>query len=203
MGHFRLSIRVRFDMLTDVESPAADEPVPVWLLDVDGVLNANRPGWGAPPRQGSATFEGQAFQMRWAARLMLDLARLHHDRVVEFRWATTWVDQIDQIETLFRLPAFPVAFSGLPLGPQSKTPAFKAKAALEVVETERRPLIWTDDDAIPAGGPLLRRLQASGQPLLLIAPDPRRGLQPTHLKAVTEFLSIPDAASADALAHPH
>src|SRR5438270_332570 len=30
------------------------EPVPVWLLDVDGVINVRRPGWGGPPWKGRA-----------------------------------------------------------------------------------------------------------------------------------------------------
>ncbi|KUL32677.1 hypothetical protein [Actinoplanes awajinensis] len=43
---------------------------PVWLLDVDGVLNANRPGWSAAPRRGMAYAGGTGFLMRWApARL--------------------------------------------------------------------------------------------------------------------------------------
>jgi hypothetical protein len=186
-----LPIRLGLVKIPFVDSRPATDPLPVWLLDVDGVLNADRPGWGSRPRTGKATFEGHLFRMRWAPPLMIHLARLHHDHVVEFRWATTWVDQIHQLEALFGLPGFPVAFSGLPTGPQIQTPDLKGEAALDVVETERRPLIWTDDDAIPLGGPLLRRLRASEQPLLLIAPDPRRGLQPAHLDAVTEFLSKP------------
>lgn len=186
-----MSKRLWLAKIPFVESRPGADPVPVWLLDVDGVLNADRPGWRARPRQGRATFEGHVFRMRWAPRLMLQLAGLHHDRVVEFRWATTWVDQIDRLEALFGLPGFPVAFSGLPTGPQLQTPTLKCMAALDVVETERRPLIWTDDDAIPIGGPLLRRLHGSEQPLLLIAPDPLRGLQPADLEAVTEFLANP------------
>jgi hypothetical protein len=184
-----LPIRLGVVRLAVVESTEAGPPVPVWLLDVDGVLNADRPGWGDPPGQGTARFEGHTFRMRWTPRLIVHLARLHQDQVVEFRWATTWVDEIEQIESLFRLPGFRLAFSGLPAGPQGKVPGLKGKAALQVVETERRPLIWTDDDAIPLGGPLRRRLNASGQPLLLIAPDPTRGLQPADLDAVTDFLA--------------
>jgi hypothetical protein len=191
IGAIRLSIRLGLVKLAVVESRPVTEPVPVWLLDVDGVLNADRPSWGGLAGKGTAKFEGHAFRMRWAPRLMVQLSGLHRDRVVEFRWATTWVDQIGQIEALFQLPGFPLAFSGLPSGPQTQVPDLKGKAALHVVETERRPLIWTDDDAIPLGGPLRRRLQASGQPLLLIAPDPNRGLEPADLQAVTEFLANP------------
>ena len=172
---------------TDVNRPV----VPVWLLDVDGVLNASRPGWGAPPRQGNALHGGEVFRMRWAPALITELVELHRTQLVEFRWATTWVDHIDQIQAMFGLPRFPVAFSGLATDPHVKAPALKADAALRVVEQERRPLIWADDDAIPTAGPILRRLRDSGQPLLLIAPDLRHGLQPADLYTVTEFLGDP------------
>jgi hypothetical protein len=162
--------------------------IPVWLLDVDGVLNASRPGWGGPPHQGNAQHGAQAFRMRWAPALIVAVSRLHHDRRVEIRWATTWVDEIAGIENLMRLPVFPVAFSGLPDSPQTKTPGLKIEAALKVVEDERRPLIWTDDDAIPISGEQRDRLDRSTAPTLLIAPDPHRGLQPTDLDAIKAFL---------------
>jgi hypothetical protein len=171
-----------------MDSDEIGGPAPVWLLDVDGVLNATRPGWGGPPRQGSARHGHDVFRMRWAPKLMVELARLHHARAVEVRWATTWVDHIDNVEALFNLPAFPVAFSGLPGAPQITTPGLKIQAALHVVETERRPLIWTDDDAIEANSAHLPRLRAGGQPVLLISPDPRRGLQPDHLQAIADFI---------------
>lgn len=47
---------------------------PVWLLDVDGVINATRPGWGSPPRQASVYADGDDWPMRWAPAL-IDAAR--------------------------------------------------------------------------------------------------------------------------------
>ncbi|WP_146099553.1 hypothetical protein [Kineococcus xinjiangensis] len=44
----------------------AVEPRTVWLLDVDGVLNASRPGWSAPPRIRSAYSGGFEYRIRWA-----------------------------------------------------------------------------------------------------------------------------------------
>jgi hypothetical protein len=166
-----------------------DRSRPVWLLDVDGVLNAGRPGWGAKPGQGDASFERMTFRMRWAPPLIARLAAYHRAGVAEIRWATTWVDEIAQIEALMGLPAFPTAFSGLPEGPQFKVPGLKADAALEVVEGEGRALIWTDDDAIPLSGPLLDRLNSAGPPILLVAPNPRRGLQAADLDRIDEFLA--------------
>jgi hypothetical protein len=163
--------------------------MPVWLLDVDGVLNVTRPGWGGAPRQGTACSAGIGYRMRWSAELVSEIRRLHRSGTVEIRWATTWVDDIEQVERLLRLPPFPTAFSGLNAAPSVKAPGYKAEAALRIVEAERRPLIWTDDDAIPTSGPLIDHLAASGMPTMLMRPDPRRGLQPEDIHAIEEFIA--------------
>lgn len=163
--------------------------LPVWLLDVDGVVNAPAPRWGGPPRRDVAFHTGEAFRMSWAPELVAGLGRLHRDGAVELRWATTWADESRQLEQLFGLPELVTAFAGLGPSPAVKTPALKIAAALLVLEDEGRPLIWTDDDAIPARGPLRDRIEAAGPPVLLIAPDPRYGLQPEHLEEVSAFLA--------------
>lgn len=163
---------------------------PVWLLDVDGVLNAPAPRWGGPPRRADAVHTGEVFRMSWAPELVAALRRLHRTGAVELRWATTWADESLQLERLFGLPELATAFAGLGPSPAVKTPALKVAAALRVLEHEGRPLIWTDDDAIPGRGPLREALEAAGPPLLLIAPDPRHGLQPEDLDAVAGFLAV-------------
>ena len=175
-----------------VSSPA--NSTPVWLLDVDGVLNALHPGWDSPAQQGVAVAYGTAFRLRWAPALVDRIARLHRSGSVEVRWATTWVDEIDQVERLLRLPRFPTAFTGLGAAPSVQATGRKWAAALEVVEEERRPLLWTDDDAIPAWEDGVQRLGATGLPVMLVAPDPRTGLQPEHLAAIEAFLADPWAA---------
>ena len=45
---------------------------PVWLLDVDGVLNANKPGWGQAPRKRIIS----GFVVRWAPKLIVRMHRL-------------------------------------------------------------------------------------------------------------------------------
>lgn len=155
---------------------------PVWLLDVDGVLNARRPGWSAAPSAGNAYALGQAWRIRWEQRVADEIRRLHEAGVVEVRWSTTWVDHIDQIEGLLGLPSFPTAFTMWGKRPGNR----KILAALDVVRSERRRLVWTDDDAIPADGhPDRLELDAAGA--LLIAPDPRRGLRREHLEQIEAF----------------
>ncbi len=63
---------------------------PVWLLDVDGVINVPRPGWNAAPRSGNACSAGTAFRIRWAPALLDRIRALHHTGSVEIRWCSTW-----------------------------------------------------------------------------------------------------------------
>lgn len=163
----------------------------VWLLDVDGVLNATHPGWGAPPCHGQAWAEGMTFPMRWSPLLITELLRMHYARTVEFRWATTWVNEIHQIQRLFGLPPFPVAVDIPATGSRATASAAKAEAATRIVAEEHRPLIWSDDEATLIETPVLDRLRSGGHPVLILAPDPRRGLQPEDLRLARDFLADP------------
>ena len=158
---------------------------PVWLLDVDGVLNAARPGWGAAPRSGTAFSDGLLFRVRWAPRLVTRIRRLHDSGLLEICWCSTWCSDADQIERLLGLPRLGRAWQH-PIG-AAAAPAAKLAAARAVLDRGRR-LIWTDDDAIPASGPLRDELTATGR-ALLIAPFPNRGLQPAQLDAIEAFLT--------------
>jgi hypothetical protein len=158
---------------------------PVWLLDVDGVLNAARPGWGAAPRSGTAYSDGQLFRLRWAPRLVTRIRGLHNGGLVEICWCSTWCSDADQVEGLLGLPRLGRAWQH-PIG-AAAAPAAKLAATRAALDQGRR-LIWTDDDAIPASGPLRDELTATGR-ALLIAPRPNRGLQPAHLDAIEAFLT--------------
>lgn len=170
---------------------ATEDPRPVWLLDVDGVLNAHRPGWGGSFAEGAARAGGGQFWIRWSPELVRRLVAIHGTGTVEVRWATTWVPWIVEIEHLLGLPSWSVAWDGPHEGagtPAVPTPLRKVRTALQVVELERRPLIWTDDDAIPTRGPEHARIVTADVPCLLIRPASRAGLQPTDLDAIEAFL---------------
>ncbi|SBT46964.1 hypothetical protein [Micromonospora narathiwatensis] len=78
---------------------------PVWLLDVDGVVNVARPGWGAPlPRSGNAYSSATAYRMRWAPTLIERIRLLHGSGKIEIRWCSTLCAEAEQIERLFGLP---------------------------------------------------------------------------------------------------
>ena len=117
-------------------------------------------------------------------------------RGVEVRWATTWVDHIVQVERLMSLPKAPTAFTRIDVADPLAGVARKLQAALHVVERERRPLIWTDDDAVPLGGPERDRLESAGVPVLLVRPLFRHGLQPADLAAIEQFLDAVMAPTA-------
>jgi hypothetical protein len=185
-----------------------DETRVVWLLDVDGVLNAHRPGWGAPPRTGNAHSGPDQFRIRWAPALVARILAVHEAGLAQIRWCTTWCADVDQIEALLGLPRFERAWTDFRQGPQAAIA--KIEAAHAVLARGDR-LVWTDDDAIPSSGPDLEKLTGGraaypvgggwtphtggGQTLtsgdgrvLLVAPSPVRGLQPGHLDQIEEFL---------------
>ncbi|MBG0825226.1 hypothetical protein HS048_31540 [Planomonospora sp. ID91781] len=158
---------------------------PVWLLDVDGVINVARPGWGDVPRSGTAYSGGGAYRMRWAPALIDRIRALHRAGGVEIRWCSTWCADADQVERLFALPLLARAWTDH----LSAVVAAEAKlaAARRILAQERR-LIWTDDVETPTCGPVYDELTESGR-ALLIAPSPRRGLQPDDLAAIETFVS--------------
>jgi hypothetical protein len=158
---------------------------PVWLLDVDGVINAARPGWGAAPRSGTAYCEGQPFRLRWAPALAARIRALHGSGSVEIRWCSTWCGDADQVERLLGLPRLDRAWDH-PIG--STAAAIAKLAAARAVLGQGRRLIWTDDAAVPTSGPVHDELTATGR-ALLIAPVPSRGLQPDDLDAIDAFLA--------------
>lgn len=151
----------------------------VWLLDVDGVINASKAGWSAAPKSGYAYANEQSWKMRWSPQLISRIIKVHNTGLVDILWATTWVGDTDGLERLFGLPAFNSARS------TSMSVPHKRLAAEDVVDSGRK-LIWTDDQAIPHAGSLHFKLTAFDS--LLIAPKPNRGLRPEHLDEIDSYV---------------
>lgn len=162
-----------------------DASTTVWLLDVDGVLNALDPGWGAAPRKAHAFSSAvrRGFTVRWAPALIARIREVHRAGLVEIRWCTTWCGDTDEIEKVLSLPHFEPCWTDYVNGFDCS--AEKLAAAREVLADGHR-LIWTDDDEVPESGPLHEELTADGR-ALLIRPNPRRGLQPEHMDAIEAF----------------
>ena len=64
--------------------------VPIWLLDIDGVLNVTKPGWSAPPRTKTAYADGTPWKMRFSPVLIDHIRELHASGAVEIRLCSTW-----------------------------------------------------------------------------------------------------------------
>lgn len=160
---------------------------PVWLLDVDGVVNARRPGWGRPARRADVWSEADrcAYPLRWAGALVDRIRRLHRTGALEVRWCTTWCPEADVLERLWRLPELVRALDHDPV-PKGGLGWPVKRAAAHAVLAAGRTLVWTDDEAIPADDRLLDRAVARGL-ALLIAPDPMCGLRPADLDEIEAF----------------
>ncbi|MGX6604830.1 hypothetical protein ACWKSP_22280 [Micromonosporaceae bacterium Da 78-11] len=164
---------------------------PVWLLDVDGVINASRPGWGAAPtaKQVWSSSSHREFRIRWAPALLNRIRRIHAAGLAEIRWCTTWCADADALEAALGLPHFTRAFTD-PIN--GRVAAMAKLAAASQVLAEGRRLVWTDDTETPTEGELYERLTFDGK-ALLIAPHPSRGLQPDDLDRIDAFLGAEKA----------
>jgi hypothetical protein len=160
---------------------------PVWLLDVDGVLNADKPGWGAAPRrvQVFSHHVSREFTIRFAPDLIERVRRINRDGLVEIRWCTTWCGDTDGLEKVFVLPAFGASWTDYYDGDAAR----QAKlAAARAVLADGRRLVWTDDSEVPEDGDVHDELTKAGN-ALLIRPDARYGLQPADLDAIEAFVA--------------
>lgn len=166
----------------------------IWLLDVDGVINASRAGWSAAPRTKTALEGGLIpWKIRFAPQLVRRIRVLHESGLVEVQWCTTWCPDATQLEHMFGFPALARALSDADASAKGEvTRSAKVAAALAVLADGRR-LVWTDDDAIPELGPERAELDAAGA--LLIAPRANRGLRPEHLEQIETFLRSNGAPS--------
>jgi hypothetical protein len=178
-------------------------PVPLWLLDVDGVLNAvatTPPRAWAQWRTGEALADGVAWPIRFAPTLVHAVGRLHERGLVECRWLTTWGDAANEgLRRLLGLPAFRVVAP-----PPPSTRAFgthhgaalaadtteaewwKLAAVRGLLARERRPVIWTDDE-LGRHPEAIAWIRSCGVRSLLLSPRPDVGLTPRDLRDVQGF----------------
>ncbi len=161
---------------------------PVWLLDVDGVINIDRSAWHAAPRRATLYADAADWVLRWAPACAEAITGLHRRGLVEVRWCSTWCiapDQLRRLEGLMRLPEFA---SALPADMGLNVDAHKTAAAERILAEGRR-LVWTDDEVVPDPDrePQFYAELTAGGRALLIRPTSRRGLTPAHLDEITAF----------------
>lgn len=166
-----------------------DFAAPIWLLDIDGVLNALKqddgtphPHWPDMVRKGVSTSHSVVFDLT-LSESVIAFINGHKAAGVDIRWATTWQEDANRfVAPAFGLPQLPNGAEALGMSDYY----YKERAALKAIDNNR-PLIWTDDDAIRL---MVRaEIEQSGVPNLLIEPDPWFGLTPEHLDAIAAFLA--------------
>jgi hypothetical protein len=174
--------------------------IPVWLLDIDGVVNAVtrfKPPRAWPAEDWTDT-KAMAERREWrilAATPVVDFIRtVHVEGRAEIRWHTTWQDHAANVSVALGLPEFPVHVApefdanggGELLAAGQRW--WKLPGAWRVVKDEDRDLVWTDDDASwQLTNAQRRSLKAAGR-VLIMAPESGTGLCKRHLRQIDEFL---------------
>jgi hypothetical protein len=170
----------------------------VWLLDIDGVINAasRRPPTHAWPEADWIDTKASDAKRQWrilAPRPVLDYIRaVHEGQLADIRWHTTWQHHAQQVAAALDLPTFPVQEAPEYIEAPHIAGWWKLPAALRLLEAGHR-LLWTDDDAIDLHRTERSELAAAGS-ILIASPDPQTGLCRRHLRDIDTFLT----AAADA-----
>jgi hypothetical protein len=186
---------------------------PVWLLDIDGVVNAVS---AEPPdvwpadcwvRAGAAC-TGVDWPLL-AARPVLDFVRrVHRTGRAEIRWHSTWQHEAAAVADALGLPDFAVqpspefhARRGQRVGGAAPVGAtwWKLGAAERLVDGGRT-LVWTDDDADVQLGRLAEHRLRGMSTTLILAPRTDVGLTPADLCAIDAFLGLAAAPVPQAVA---
>lgn len=188
---------------------------PIWLLDVDGVLNA-LPWASARWEKGvGATVESawadltetrstpdlhldpaDGYHITYSPALMREIRKLHESGAVEVRWLTTWGSGANvHLNKQLGLPAFDVA--GEPPETIGYTGQYSSRTWWKLGHVERihaeephRPIIWTDDDLEHVD---YAREWAHSLGFLPLAPDETVGITPGDLQRIKEFIQSANA----------
>lgn len=161
------------------------------FLDVDGVLNPY--AMTLPPLGAFSDFEdhvARGFRLRLSREMGTRLAALP----VELCWATTWSESIDDdVSPYCGLPSGLRVAASPPDRQGATSTNWKLVQIRRIVETEGRPFVWVDDDALDWEGPDGTNAHAWSSTLdiahLLVSPDPGAGLLPGEIDRIATFLS--------------
>ena len=167
---------------------------PLWLLDVDGVINAiagHRTKAQARFPEGEwkmVTLYPQGFsrglKIIYDLRVVEFINEMHHSGKVEIKWLTTWVDQANSIlAPALGLPTLEVVGSQNDMIPSMPW----WKLALAQREAAERDVIWTDDD-MPFSSSAQQWVKSLDN-MLAIAPADSRGLTHDHLDLIRKFVA--------------
>jgi hypothetical protein len=183
---------------------------PVWFMDVDGVINvipsaANRNRIGAPHFRVWKNWHpvtdvevgGHAYPIRVSSDLVEHINDI--SQTADIEWLTTWTDAAPTIfAPIFGINDFPVAsakgsdspFASVSSSIENEYRWWKLNAVIADMETNARPIIWTDDDiwAKYSGNYVKGLAKDMGIPILVISPFDSKGIERYHIDKIREFI---------------
>ena len=176
---------------------------PTWLLDIDGVLNADahRP----PPGDLWArrdwhrvrvysTTDNTTYELLYAQPVVDAINRIHTAGLADIVWHTSWQHDAHRVAARLGLhydPGFAVLDA-----PELHTWRHGRASGWWKVPAVRRwahthphtPLVWTDDEAGRRLDPRDRAELLITRPTLVVSPNGRGGLGPVELAGIETFL---------------
>lgn len=163
---------------------------PLWLLDVDGVLNAvtREPvlsEWDDMTLT-RASANGRSWPIWYSPALIARINALVEMDRVEVRWLTTWThDAAQHLSPVIGLDG--AEWGVVERRPPTSYRWWKLEAAQRVMDEEGvRPLVWTDDD-LRYERLAMHWLNAEVEHYMAISPKPHIGLTPRHLDAIEAY----------------
>ena len=158
--------------------------IPIWFLDIDGVVNAlARP---APTGYQITTAKtmGRGWRIAYSREVVDFINRVSREGLAEVRWLTTWEqDAHRELAPVVGLDAFP-AYDD-PQEVESPMSWWKGAVVVDELLGHARPFVWTDDEI---DDETVDDFSAEVVPCLLISPDPSAGLVARDLSRIERFL---------------
>lgn len=158
---------------------------PVWLLDVDGVINAVC--FGVP--DGYKRIRANGYEITYDPAIIARIRRLHDSGAVEVRWLTTWCSDADTFlaEPLQMVRSLVVEGE---LDHRIASGWWKSTAARRVSDANPdAALIWTDDDlSYSESKGEVDWLRERTGPTLAISTNPMTGLTADNLDRIEAFV---------------
>lgn len=159
----------------------------VWYQDIDGPLNVARHRMGPKYWGDVERFDVWANDRSWPIRRSLLLAQRIAGLIdrfdIEFVWATTWVDDIEAIDTVLGFPQGQRCLSS-----ETFVSSIVRCGKSTAVEADAgdRAVIWIDDELRAPDHAWAKERDA---PTLLVNPGPIWGLLPRHLEEIETWLA--------------
>lgn len=162
---------------------------PVWLLDIDGVINAdeNADAWHSADWIDRRVRFGHGRVRVFAARPVLDFIRhVHANGLADIRYHTTWQHDAHHLGAVFGLPRLPVQDAAEYAHGGRLTTWWKLPVVWRLIAAGHR-VVWTDDD-IEASLMDAQKLRLEDAGALIVSPDPTTGLRQTDLDKIATYL---------------